>query len=229
VICGEDGIPVFDRLRYGRQSKTEAVLFAFDLVELDGKDLHRAPLEARKGELAKLLRKAPVRLQLNEHIEEAGDIVFRHACRLGFEGMVSKRLGSPYISGRSRVWLKFKNPAAPAVKREAVAGMSAYGKAARCLARFLRFGRRFGRLAGLSCARKSREAAQSRIRARRLRMRWEVSGICLAMGSRQDRIAGTSISATDMSPIFGKTCASNDCAHCLRELSPRQPSSCAAM
>jgi bifunctional non-homologous end joining protein LigD len=45
--------------------------------------------------------------------------VFRHACKLGFEGIVSKRLGSPYRSGRSRDWLKMKNPAAPAVKREA--------------------------------------------------------------------------------------------------------------
>jgi ATP-dependent DNA ligase len=43
----------------------------------------------------------------------------RHACKLGFEGIVSKRLGSPYISGRSRAWLKFKNPGAPVVKREA--------------------------------------------------------------------------------------------------------------
>jgi ATP-dependent DNA ligase len=42
-----------------------------------------------------------------------------HACQLGFEGIVSKRLGSPYVSGRSRYWLKFRNPAAPAVKREA--------------------------------------------------------------------------------------------------------------
>ena len=65
------------------------------------------------------LRKASVRLQLSEHIEEPGDIVFRHACKLGFEGLVSKRLGSPYITGRSRYWLKFKNPAGPAVKREA--------------------------------------------------------------------------------------------------------------
>ena len=40
-------------------------------------------------------------------------------CRLGCEGIVSKRLGSPYVSGRTRTWLKFKNPAAPAVKREA--------------------------------------------------------------------------------------------------------------
>jgi bifunctional non-homologous end joining protein LigD len=48
-----------------------------------------------------------------------GDVVFRHACQLGFEGIVSKRLGSPYVSGRSRHWIKSKNPAAPAVKREA--------------------------------------------------------------------------------------------------------------
>jgi bifunctional non-homologous end joining protein LigD len=50
---------------------------------------------------------------LNEHIDEPGDVVFRHAC------IVSKRLGSPYRSGRSRHWVKSKNPAAPAVKREA--------------------------------------------------------------------------------------------------------------
>jgi len=119
VICGEDGIPVFDRLRYGRQPQTEAVLFAFDLLEVGGKDLRRAPLEERKHALAKLLRKAPWALHLNEHIAEPGDIVFRHACKLGFEGIVSKRLGSPYISGRTRHWIKMKNPAAPAVKREA--------------------------------------------------------------------------------------------------------------
>jgi ATP-dependent DNA ligase len=49
----------------------------------------------------------------------SGDVVFRHACKLGLEGIVSKRLGSPYRSGRSPDWLKMKNPAAPAVKREA--------------------------------------------------------------------------------------------------------------
>jgi len=119
VICGEDGIPVFNRLRYGRAIKTEAVLFAFDLLELDGHDLRCEPIEIRKHQLAKLLRKAPRALRLNEHIAEAGDIVFRHACKLGYEGIVSKRLGSTYRSGRSKDWLKFKNPAAPAVMREA--------------------------------------------------------------------------------------------------------------
>ena len=117
VACDDNGLPVFDRLRY-RRDDWRVFLYAFDLIELDGDDLRREHIERRKATLAKLLRKAPVRLQLNEHIEEPGDIVFRHACKLGFEGIVSKRLGSPYISGRSRHWLKFKNPAAPAVKRE---------------------------------------------------------------------------------------------------------------
>jgi hypothetical protein len=52
-------------------------------------------------------------------IVEPGDVVFRHACQLGFEGIVSKRLGSPYRSGRSRHWVKSKNPACEAVRREA--------------------------------------------------------------------------------------------------------------
>src|SRR5215211_4556377 len=88
------------------------------LIELNGKDLRRQPIEERKSVLAKLLRGAKLGLQLNEHLAEPGDVV-RHACRLGLEGIVSKRLGSRYVSGRSRDWLKFKNPNAPTVKREA--------------------------------------------------------------------------------------------------------------
>jgi bifunctional non-homologous end joining protein LigD len=59
-------------------------------------------------------------VRLNEHIAHSnGAAVFHHACKLGAEGIVSKRLGSHYRSGRSPDWLKFKNPQAPAVKREA--------------------------------------------------------------------------------------------------------------
>ena len=95
-------------------------LFAFDLLELNGQDLRREPLEVRKRQLATLLRNARLGLQLNEHLEhEDGAVVFRHACKMGLEGIVSKRLGSPYWSGRSHDWLKMKNPAAPAVRREA--------------------------------------------------------------------------------------------------------------
>ena len=80
--------------------------------------MRRDPIEDRKAELAKLLRRAKPGLQLNEHISEPGDVVFRHACKMGLEGIVSKRLGSHYRSGRSPDWLKFKNPEAPTVKRE---------------------------------------------------------------------------------------------------------------
>jgi hypothetical protein len=58
-------------------------------------------------------------LALNEHYVGHGDIVYRQACKLGCEGIVSKPLASTYRSGRSRHWLKVKNPAAPAVRREA--------------------------------------------------------------------------------------------------------------
>src|SRR5215831_6806335 len=74
-------------------------------------DLRREPIESRKRELGKLLRwSAQIGLQLNEHIAEPGDVVFRHACKMGLEGIVSKRLGSRYRSRRSKDWLKFKNP-----------------------------------------------------------------------------------------------------------------------
>jgi ATP-dependent DNA ligase len=56
---------------------------------------------------------------LNEIYDEDGAIVFCEACKLGCEGIVSKRLGSSYRSGRSKHSLKVKNPKAPAVKREA--------------------------------------------------------------------------------------------------------------
>src|SRR5262245_44110303 len=65
-------------------------------------------------------RKAGPGVQLNEHLEhEDGDLVFRHACKMGLEGIVSKRLGSPNRSGRSPDWLKMKNPGCEAVRREA--------------------------------------------------------------------------------------------------------------
>ena len=92
---------------------------AFDLLELDGEDLGRQSIEARKRRLAALLRGAHSTIVLNEHYEGDGAAVYRHACKLGCEGIVSKRLGSPYKSGRSAHWLKVKNSAAPAVRREA--------------------------------------------------------------------------------------------------------------
>jgi bifunctional non-homologous end joining protein LigD len=118
IVCDENGLAVFELIR-SHGAGEHAVLSAFDLLELDGEDLRRKPIEARKALLAKLLERSHLSLVLNEHFTEDGAIVFREACRLGCEGVVSKRLGSIYRSGRSPLWLKVKNPNAPAVKREA--------------------------------------------------------------------------------------------------------------
>jgi bifunctional non-homologous end joining protein LigD len=96
-----------------------AFLWAFDLIELNGNDLRRDPLAVRKATLASLLARAAPGLRLNEYLDhDDGPLVFEHACRMGLEGIVSKRRNSSYNSGRSRDWIKSKNPNAPAVKRE---------------------------------------------------------------------------------------------------------------
>jgi bifunctional non-homologous end joining protein LigD len=77
------------------------------------------PLEVRKATLASIVAKARAGIRFNEHIEADGPTVFAHACKMGLEGIVSKRKDSPYRSGRSPDWLKMKNPDAQAVKREA--------------------------------------------------------------------------------------------------------------
>ncbi|HEY2534835.1 MAG TPA: DNA ligase [Xanthobacteraceae bacterium] len=118
IVTNDSGLAVFELLRSWRHDHA-AVLCAFDVIELDGKDLRRAPLEERKRTLTKLVRGPHPGIAVNEHYVGDGDIVYRHACNLGCEGIVSKRLGSLYRSGRSKHWLKVKNPAAPAVRRDA--------------------------------------------------------------------------------------------------------------
>jgi bifunctional non-homologous end joining protein LigD len=117
VACGDDGIASFDRIRYRRHDES-VFLYAFDLVELDGDDLRRDPFQVRKATLASVLAKAGPGMRFNEHIEADGPTVFAHACKMGLEGIVSKRKDSTYRSGRSPDWLKSKNPACAAVKRE---------------------------------------------------------------------------------------------------------------
>ena len=57
-------------------------------------------------------------IQFVEHLTGDGPTVFEHVCRMGLEGIVSKRTDAPYRSGPSMVWLKSKNPASEAVRRE---------------------------------------------------------------------------------------------------------------
>jgi bifunctional non-homologous end joining protein LigD len=71
----------------------------------------------RKAKLQKLLAKASPGVAYSEHLESDDAAVFAHACKLGFEGIVSKHREHPYRSGPRKVWLKIKNPMAPGVQR----------------------------------------------------------------------------------------------------------------
>lgn len=93
-------------------------LYAFDVLELNGEDLRKEPLEKRKAKLEKILRKADQGIRFNGHFEdEDGSTIFRHACKLGLEGIVSKRRDFGYRSGRCKAWVKVKNPKSPAMMR----------------------------------------------------------------------------------------------------------------
>jgi bifunctional non-homologous end joining protein LigD len=117
IVVDQDGLSVFDLLRYRRHDHA-ATLCAFDLIEVDGWDLRRRPLEERKDLLKRHLEQPHHGIAVNDTFDGDGGVIYRHACALGCEGIVSKRLGSAYRMGRSIVWLKTKNPASPAVRRE---------------------------------------------------------------------------------------------------------------
>ena len=119
VAADAAGLASFNLLRQRRHRKG-AFCWAFDLLELEGRDLRREPIEHRKVELTRLLKGAPFGLAFNEHHEGDGPPLFAEACRRGLEGIVSKPAGSHYRSGPSTDWLKAKNPASPAARREAI-------------------------------------------------------------------------------------------------------------
>jgi bifunctional non-homologous end joining protein LigD len=123
VIDGEavafdpEGRLSFTALR-SRDGEADALMVAYDLLEIDGQDMRREPLQERRKRLARLLRLPRAKaaqaiasgIVLSEAIEGKGEAMFREACRMWLEGIVSKRVGSSYVSTRSRNWLKIKNP-----------------------------------------------------------------------------------------------------------------------
>jgi bifunctional non-homologous end joining protein LigD len=82
--------------------------YIFDLLHLDGADLRKQPLVERKRKLKALLEGVKSPLSFSDHIEEEGEKVFARACDLRLEGIVSKRMDDPYVSGRTKSWLKTK-------------------------------------------------------------------------------------------------------------------------
>ena len=116
VVTGADGVAVFAAL-HRRRKVTDAMLYAFDLLELNGEDMRRLQLRERKRTLERLLSRSRTGIVFNEHTDQDGATVFQHACKMGLEGIVSKRLSAPYRSGPSRDWIKVKNPGSPAMVR----------------------------------------------------------------------------------------------------------------
>jgi bifunctional non-homologous end joining protein LigD len=115
VHLSDSGAADFDAL-HSRTVDDKAVALAFDLL-ISGDDLRRQPLIERKIALKWVLRKSRGGIQYVEHTEGDGGKMFAAVCRLGLEGIVSKRATSVYRSGPSRTWLKVKNPKSPAATR----------------------------------------------------------------------------------------------------------------
>ena len=113
VVALRDGdISSFSALQEALSSARTAglIYFAFDLLHLDGADLRPEPLLARRERLDELLAAAPAleAIRLSQHFVEPGALMLEHSCRLGLEGVVSKRIDASYRSGRNRDWLKSK-------------------------------------------------------------------------------------------------------------------------
>ncbi|WFU37553.1 DNA ligase [Bradyrhizobium sp. CB82] len=117
VILGVDGISDFDALHSGKHN-TEVQLCAFDVLATGGDDLRALPLSMRKANLERLLRGRPDGIFINPFETGAiGPDLFRAACSMGLEELVSKRSDRPYRGGRSKNWLKVKNRSHPAIVR----------------------------------------------------------------------------------------------------------------
>jgi bifunctional non-homologous end joining protein LigD len=117
VVLGVDGISDFDALHSGRHNE-EVQLCAFDILVEGGDDLRKLPLHLRKTSLERLLARRSDGIFINPFERgEIGPDLFAAACRMGLEGIVSKRRDRPYQAGRSKHWLKIKNRAHPEMSR----------------------------------------------------------------------------------------------------------------
>jgi bifunctional non-homologous end joining protein LigD len=114
VLCGDDGIASFDRIRY-RRHDADVFMWAFDLVELNGDDLRRDPLAVRKARLLRLLARAAPGIQFNEHLDE------EDGPRASSGSKASYRNGATQFTvlAARRTGSNRRTPRQPAVRREA--------------------------------------------------------------------------------------------------------------
>lgn len=112
VVLADSGVSSFSLLQQDLSAnRTDRfTYYVFDLMRLDGKDLRREPLVERKQALQELLGETAenAAVRFSDHFAEPGKIMLQHACRMGLEGIVSKRADAPYRSGRGPSWVKSK-------------------------------------------------------------------------------------------------------------------------
>ena len=112
VVLSPKGVASFSLLQAdlsdGRSDRM--VFYAFDLLHLDNSSWRGEPFDKRKLRLEDLLRGQPpdAAVRFSEHFTQTGEVMLAHACRMGLEGVISKRIDSPYHSGRSLDWIKSK-------------------------------------------------------------------------------------------------------------------------
>lgn len=110
VVLGNGGIADFRMLQADLSARRtdRLVYFIFDLLYVNGFDLRACALQDRSAVLSQLIPRDHTRIRLSEQFQIAPENVFKEACRLGFEGIVCKELGSRYRSGESDDWIKVK-------------------------------------------------------------------------------------------------------------------------
>ena len=110
-LCGvgDDGLPSFSQTQAASDGShgVRLVYYVFDLLHLDGRDTASLPLSRRKALLKPLVVGIPG-LQFNDHETGDGELIRKHACELGFEGVVSKTVDAPYAPGNRGLWRKSK-------------------------------------------------------------------------------------------------------------------------
>ena len=117
VVLGVDGNSDFAAL-HSRRHDDQVQFYAFDMLAGDGNDMRGLPLSLRKTNLARLLARRSDGIFIAPFEQgEIGPDLFRAACGMGLEGLVSKRRESAYRAGRSPHWVKIKNPKSPAMMR----------------------------------------------------------------------------------------------------------------
>ena len=112
VVNDPSGHPDFGALQraFDADTTSEIVYYLFDVPFFDGHDLRGQPVEARRALLEQLLQRLPASplLRFSEALDAKPRQLLAHACRLGLEGVIGKRRGSPYVTRRSGDWIKLK-------------------------------------------------------------------------------------------------------------------------